>query len=136
MNEFRLCYVRSGWAWFTTAPLDQQWGDDWNDAPYEHNCGDPYAWHPSEVHPMEPYELLKVAFEADMDEPDDGYSNSPYSVQAINRGDVAWLRPTRWGPVEGAMPIHAGVTLEEFKRLIWLNGGDVYERVTKPEAAS
>lgn len=42
-----LCYVRSPWAYFTTRPLFEQWGDDWNDAPYEHNAGEPYdpCWH-------------------------------------------------------------------------------------------
>jgi hypothetical protein len=42
-----LCYVDGCWAFFTTKPLSEQWGDDWNDAPYEHNAGRPYGpcWH-------------------------------------------------------------------------------------------
>ena len=42
-----LCYVDEPWAYFTTQDLDKQWGDDWNDAPYEHNAGTPYepCWH-------------------------------------------------------------------------------------------
>lgn len=42
-----LCYVEGCWAFFTTKPLSDQWGDDWNDAPYEHNAGRPYGpcWH-------------------------------------------------------------------------------------------
>jgi hypothetical protein len=42
-----LCYATATWAFFTTRSLKEQWGDDWNDAPYEHNAGDPYepCWH-------------------------------------------------------------------------------------------
>ena len=29
-------------AYFTPVSLDEQWGDDWDDAPYEHNAGIPY----------------------------------------------------------------------------------------------
>lgn len=43
----RLCYVSGPFAYFTSKELSEQWGDDWNDAPYEHNAGEPYApcWH-------------------------------------------------------------------------------------------
>lgn len=48
MSNFKLCYIESsgsgGTAYFTTNDLDRQWGDDWNDAPYEHNAGSPYEW--------------------------------------------------------------------------------------------
>lgn len=46
-GEPRLCYVDgldTLTAFFTTRPLAEQWGDDWNDAPYEHNAGRPYRW--------------------------------------------------------------------------------------------
>jgi hypothetical protein len=29
------------WAYFTTRPLSEQWGDDWGDVPYEHNASPP-----------------------------------------------------------------------------------------------
>ena len=43
----KLCYVDQSWAFFTTKSLSDQWGDDWDDAPYEHNAGYPYSpcWH-------------------------------------------------------------------------------------------
>lgn len=46
MSE-KLCYVKGSFAYFTTQELSKQWGDDWNDAPYEHNAGEPYepCWH-------------------------------------------------------------------------------------------
>lgn len=38
-----LCYVDEPWAYFTTQKLEDQWGDDWEDSPYEHNAGKPYG---------------------------------------------------------------------------------------------
>ncbi len=38
-----LCYVDEPWAYFTPAALTDQWGDDWNDTPYEHNAEEPYT---------------------------------------------------------------------------------------------
>ena len=51
-----LCYVYGPWAYFTSRPLSEQWGDDWNDAPYEHNAGEPYGpcWHNEEKHRNDP----------------------------------------------------------------------------------
>ena len=51
-----LCYVDGCWAYFTTQRLDHQWGDDWNDAPYEHNAGPPYdpCWHNEPKHRNNP----------------------------------------------------------------------------------
>ena len=43
--------------WFTTQPADLQWGDDWNDAPWQHNAGNPYAWTPSDKNPF--YRLVE-----------------------------------------------------------------------------
>lgn len=40
-----VCYFDEPWLFFTSAPLAAQWGDDWNDAPYEHNAGTPYPDH-------------------------------------------------------------------------------------------
>lgn len=51
-----LCYVDGNKAWFTTKPLAEQWGDDWDDAPYEHNAGQPYGpcWHNEPRHRNNP----------------------------------------------------------------------------------
>ena len=40
-DEYKLCYVDRNKAWFTNN-FEKQWGDDWDDAPYEHNAGLPY----------------------------------------------------------------------------------------------
>lgn len=41
MKEYKLCYVEDNFAYFTN-DFENQWGDDWNDRPYEHNAGEPY----------------------------------------------------------------------------------------------
>jgi hypothetical protein len=88
MKEFRLCYVDGAFAYFTTQKLSEQWGDDWNDAPYEHNAGEPYEWREGDKEPK--WEILKVAFEGSLRTPDSGVENSRYSVQDINKGQIAW----------------------------------------------
>lgn len=117
-----LCYVQEPWAYFTTKPLHKQQGDDWNDAPYEHNAGSPYT--PREG---ENFKIVKLAFEGEFREPSFGHSNSPFSVDEINRGAIAWLRTC-----EGAEPsivIHAGTPLDEFIRLVKKAGGKVYVEI-------
>lgn len=51
-----LCYVDGQRAYFTTAKLADQWGDDWDDALYEHNAGEPYTpcWHNEPQHRNNP----------------------------------------------------------------------------------
>ena len=135
LKEPALCYVKGNRAYFTTCPLEHQWGDDWNDAPYEHNAGMPYYWHPYQLekYGMPEYQIITIMWEGALETPADYHFNSPYSVDMINRGDVAWLRPDEFDAREGAKPIMAGVTPDKFKRLVWLAGGDIYERVVPPE---
>ena len=45
--KYKLCYVKDNIALFTTQSLSKQWGDDWDDATFEHNADKPYSpcWH-------------------------------------------------------------------------------------------
>lgn len=134
MTDYKLCYVSTPWAWFTTAPLDQQWGDDWNDAPYEHNAGRPYEWKP--YRDMPPYSLKQLAFDGPLEAPGDYPLNSAYSVQDINGGAVPWLQTDRYcvGPTQGLIKIWAGTTVEEFIALVVSNGGRIFlELDTAPD---
>ena len=114
-----LCYIEGPWAFFTTQSLEEQWGDDWNDAPYEHNAGYPYGSDEGD------WEIVRIAWDGPFVTPDDGVINSRYNVRAINRGDIAWLRPESWRK-ELARPIPAGTTLQEFKDRMISAGGMVY----------
>lgn len=120
----RLCYVRRPWAFFTTQPVEDQWGDDWNDAPYEHNAGDPYTYLPNHDD-GEPWDIIKVAFTGNFEVPGEWSRNSRYSVEDINEGQVAWLTPPRHGNPH-RVHIHAGETLDEFVKKVQRTGGDVY----------
>ena len=112
-QDFKLCYVDDGFAYFTTKTLTEQWGDDWNDAPYEYNAGTPYTY--------EGMEILKLAYSAEMETPREGYGNPLLSVETINSGAVAWLRSLSWSKIK--VEIQAGATLEEFIYKIQLVGG-------------
>ena len=111
--QYKLCYVRRDWAWFCDVEPTEMWGDDWDDAPYEHNACEPYA---------DKHNCACVAWRAPLDEPCEGCFNSSYSVEAINHGVVPWLR--EWQP--DGVKIWAGTTLEEFIKLIASVGGTVY----------
>ena len=115
-----LCYVENNFAYFTTKELSDQWGDDWNDAPYEHNAGSPYGPHKDD----EPWEILKVAFDGDFETPADiAGHNSSYSVEMINKGAISWLTQ-RWSETKVSIP--AGTTLKQFIELVEKGNGTVY----------
>jgi len=124
-DDAKLCYVQKPWAFFTTQDVAKQWGDDWNDAPYEHNAGWPYEWYLGEK--KEPWNIIRVAFDSPHETPCDGAINSRWSVQQINAGAIAWLFPSSYDSNEKVKPIYAGVTLAEFRTLIRTAGGVVYE---------
>lgn len=165
MTQPMLCYVKEPWAYFTTQPLDKQWGDDWNDAPYEHNAEEPYepcwhnlprwrndptakrGWRKGTQTPLEVGELCqcdsclrdwnedgtpkwfitKLAWDGRLNTPSCNHYNSPWSVEQINAGAVAWLTSTP--DVKPIVVIHAGATIEEFIEKVKQAGGKVYREL-------
>lgn len=124
-----LCYVdgqwSTQWATFTTQPLEDIQADDYNDAPYEHNCGQIYEWRPN-TRGIAPYTLTTVLFTGQFLTPAQvANSNSHYSAEMINKGMVPWLVSDPESKTPGK-PIMAGTILSEFKRLIRLGGGTVW----------
>ena len=117
----KLCYIEDNWAYFTKLPLDEQWGDDWDDAPYEHNAGEPYEHLGADI--------MKLAWEGDLDTPCGNYNNSPYSVQRINKGAVPWLVSSPWNK-NIFVSIPGGTTMLDFITLVYASGGTVYERIS------
>jgi hypothetical protein len=126
MKEFKLCYVDLPAVWFTTQDIKDQWGDDWDDAPYECNAGDPY--YPGLYHYTDgtskpvprdwnedgtpKWELKKVFISAEgfayPAQPPYGYFNPPHSVEDINNGSAPWL-------IIGDTSLFAGTTYDAFK---------------------
>ena len=108
-----LCYIDDGvWAYFTTLPLDEATGDDWDDAHYELNAGAPYA--------QDGAVPTRIAFDGDFDEPCD---HGSWSVDQINAGRIPWLAAPYVMP---PCVIYAGTSLSEFKRLIREAGGRIF----------
>jgi len=121
MEEPKLCYVEGRMAYFTTRELDKQWGDDWNDAPYEHNAGTPY--HDRQNNPPQ-WVISTIMFDSNMETPADiAACNSPFSVEQINAGITPWLVNRFEKPYR---KIFAGVTPDEFMDTIEADGGIVY----------
>lgn len=164
-GELALCYVKGDAAYFTTRRLGEQWGDDWSDAPYEHNSGEPYEWlkrdqavfldesghevrrslgsttvglkflrrEPLPESEQDPHwDIVKVMFEAGLMRPSDGHLNSPFSVEQINAGAIAWLRSPSYEEAQVIIP--AGSTLWRFVELIGEAGGCVFMEIENPNA--
>lgn len=123
IREPVLCYVRGNLAYFTSRELAQQWGDNWGSPPYQDHAGPPYEWH--EKDKCEPFGIVKVAFDGELDSPCDVLGYGGWSVSQINSGAVAWLASPRWASGE-IVAIPAGVTIERFSELVRKAGGRVY----------
>lgn len=79
------------YAYFTPLSLKEQWGDDWNDSPYEYNAGKPYD-HGDNF--KEKIEILKIPFYINENKlylPRDRGYNSPFCVEDINDGAIPWI---------------------------------------------
>jgi len=118
MSECKLCYIADPWAYFSDNP--SQTGDDWDDAPYEHNAGRPY-W-------GEGFTVRRVLFQCDAFETPAAIAglNSRYSVDQINKRHVPWLTPSSWHGADNE-PIFTGVTVDDFMRRIRDAGGTCVE---------
>jgi hypothetical protein len=73
-----------------------------------------------------------MAFDGPFEAPCHNTINSSYSVQDINRGDIAWLRPARWCGKAEVQPIHAGDSPAEFISKVLMAGGKVYTEYRDP----
>ena len=115
IEQYKLCYVEGRIACFTNIPLSEQWGDDWDDAPYEHNAGWPYEDSPGQI--------VKVMFDSRLSTPCEYCLNSPYSVESINNGATSWLWD-RWG--DSGVAISAGCSIQEFVEKVKKAEGAVF----------
>lgn len=114
------------YAYFTPIDLSKQWGDDWDDAPYEHNAECPYDDIISEtkekdgmlyVVNREYYDIIQIPFvikSINYKLPSDYGYNSPFSVDMINGGAVAWIFDYADRKIENMTSIYAGCTIYEF----------------------
>ena len=98
---------------------------DWNDAPYEHNAGYPYADHRRDDERVQ-HDLVRIGFSADLYKPCDSHVNSPYSVEDINDGKVPWLSSWAREDYVPETTIFAGCKIKNFIEKIESCGGEVY----------
>ena len=113
-EEYRLCFVKDSWAYFTARPLCEVSGNDWDDAPYQYNAGPPCT--------RDGGDIYKVAWDGNFDLPHD---TPGWSADQINAGAAPWL--TEWVTYGTGVVIAADVTLVEFRALIKKGDGAVYE---------
>lgn len=144
-DDAKLCYISGGhdydkdepneWiAFFTTKELSEQWGDDWNDSPYEHNAGWPYLPHKhykgydrekKEWYDGSDYEngipkwrIYQVTFTTDKYLLPCAYSvhqcydGHGLAVDQINGLEAAWLWPSRYGYMDAIRALMAGEKLD------------------------
>lgn len=128
-EKFRLCFVYEGDAYFYKGDIKEVWGDDWDDAPYEHNCGMPYV---RDGYEFKTIRIFKNGEGYSIDEPMDSstnrrmyISNSPFSVKEINTRKVPWLRIYE-GELEIKVldEIYAGDSIEKVIKILDKHGVD------------
>lgn len=122
---YKLCYVDGNHAYFTSN-WKKQWGDDWNDRPYEHNAEPPYHDYFNENGVEIPISIKDCFFDVptQVSTPCDGYDNSPYSVEDINNNVVPWLR---LGYGNDRTYVFAKTSYSKFVKIIEEFGGTIYE---------
>lgn len=115
-KEYKLCYIDENKAWFTD-DFENQWGDDWNDRPYECNAGEPYdSWYKDgKKHKINHKTLYFETTEWETKPCNMG----SFSVEDINKKAVAWIHTDDFN-------ILAGTTYEDFIEIIEKHGGQVY----------
>ena len=108
------------YAYFTPLPLDEQTGDDWNDAPYDCNAGAPYDDVIDETKELDngvgivtkshEIGIIRIPFAIksyNTSLPKDYGYNTPFCVDDINRGAVAWIYDYNYENKK-AVVVHAG----------------------------
>ena len=122
MNEgdYKLCYIDGQKAYFTSN-WEKQWGDDWNDRPYECNAGEPYGEY------IENNKCVDIPQAALYFETGYWTERKPcdigrFSVEEINKGAVAWV-------ATGEFCIQAGTTMKDFINIILTNGGSIWKKI-------
>lgn len=79
--------------WFTTVDMSLQWGDDWDDKPYDEAAGIPYDTHIREDGGHEGHIVYTLTLPANRDTllmPCD-YANRSLSACELNSNRAAWL---------------------------------------------
>lgn len=129
IGEWRLCFVRLPFCWFTTADYTAALGDDWDDRPWADNATPPSSDVPT----------FKVVIEGDYVLPGDRRGDDDLSVLEINAGGLPWLRmgsqvyvnAEQSRPYDPDFAIWGGCDYFEFIMRLRRSGGAVYENTLR-----
>lgn len=89
------------------------WGDDWNDAPYEHNAGEVYQRY------VRGYAEFAFSSKYSICEACNGYFNSPFSKEDMKNRKVPCLTIS----IEPEIKIYFGDNIDEISKQIKEFGG-------------
>lgn len=110
--KYKLCYVKQKEDYpnlitlYFTNDMKKQWGDDWDNIPYEYNAGEPYEYE------TDVFSIIINTNYKDVVTPCTGHLNSPYSVKDINEGIIPWITiPNKFKENSCSLFIKAGDTL-------------------------
>jgi hypothetical protein len=119
-----LCYVDRNKLFFTTLPLEEQWGDNWDEEPYETKSSYPYNEKDalgndtiSQYAMIIPERLVrKVTIVCPCDE----WKQSPYTVEEINEGYEPWIKLFFDKDIKDPflIELNAGATIEEVSEVL------------------
>lgn len=123
MKEYRLCYIdHESHMMYFTDDMEHVWGDDWDDAPYEDNAGEPYRR--TAKSPEHGTGLIRAVRYEDwgegasvhwLSEPHETYGRC-LSVEEINKKrQIPWLSGV-------GSALYAGATIEEAREFFKKNG--------------
>lgn len=110
----KLCYVDLPWLYFTD-DMDNVWGDDWDDAPYQHNAGRPYPDYIDSVVAIKDSGLFS---------PSSSRRDIWISVEEINAGRVPWLKTPEYSKKN--IVINAGEKRKEVIQKVSKAAGKIY----------
>lgn len=92
---------------------EDYWGDDWDDAPYEHNAGEVYQRY------RQGYVEFTFPLKYDVCEACNGYFNSPFSKEDMKNRKVPCLTIS----TEPEIKIYFGDNIDEISKQITELGG-------------
>lgn len=130
-EEYKLCYIDGQKAYFTNN-FEHQWGDDWDDRPYECNAGTPYdnwservetkppIYEKQYIH--HPIKIKTLYFETNDWDERKPCDMGRFSVEDINKGTVAWIATEKFC-------IQAGTNIVDFINIIKENGGSIWMKI-------
>lgn len=105
----RLCFANNGMLYFTEKKLENQWGDGWDDYPYQLSAGLPYEDDNNQIQCI----YVKPGPRCSIFLYPSGEKNKMYSVKDVNGGITPWVMFDFYGIPREIIKLYAGTSLDE-----------------------